>query len=57
MKRDELIRELKACEARIHALNVAYQCNGGPRPSEADPDVCRRRKELRKLLVERLYEQ
>lgn len=56
MTRSELIGELKACEKRIATLNTTYQCGTGPRPSEADPAVCERRKELRKMLVERTYE-
>lgn len=56
MTRTELIGELRACEKRIAALNTAYQLGQGPRPSEADPAVCERRKELRKMLIERNYE-
>lgn len=56
MTRAELITELKACERRIAALNLDYQLGRGERPSVADPAVCERRKELRKILVERTYD-
>ena len=56
MTRHELIQELKACERRIAALNDDYRWRGGLRPSVADPDVCRRRNELRRKLIEREYD-
>lgn len=56
MKRSTLVTELREVEKRIAELNDAFQFGRGLRPSEADPEVCARRKFLRKLLVERTYE-
>lgn len=57
MTRRELITELKACEQRIAKLNDAYQNAGriGNKPSQVDPDVCRRRQELREMLIQKQY--
>jgi hypothetical protein len=50
-----LIAELRACEKRIAKLNDEHQFRNGPRPSEADPDVCQRRKVLRHMLITKDY--
>lgn len=55
MRRSELVAELRAIEREIAEANDRFQLGNGPRPSEAVPDACARRKVLRRLLVERSY--
>lgn len=56
MTRTEVIRELRECERRIADLNTNYQLGKGLKPSQADPALCFRRNELRRMLIERVYE-
>lgn len=56
MTRDEIVEELKRAENIIHELNMSYRYGSGKRPSEANPEICARRNELREMLVKRLYD-